>query len=170
MLDDFISNADALLKHGFIEADNRLDTYSEAVDNVKITAYGLYMFKELAFSFTYLDIICTDTGVFSEETSNYLVEAANKEYSLFLHNERTERVKTRLERVEHFVKYLSEEEAREREAYSLGMPVQDMFTTKCRETFEEERERVLQSALRQGTGRRSRRSGRQPSGSRSSSA
>lgn len=149
MLDDLIHNADVLLKHGFIEADNRLDYYSDAVDSVKITAYGLYMFKELAFSFTYLDIICTDTGVFKEETSNYLVEAANNEYSLFLRNERTERVKTRLQRVEHFVNYLSEEEISERDRYSLGMPLEDMFTARCRATFEEERVRVLESARRQ---------------------
>jgi hypothetical protein len=68
MLDDFVNNADVLLKHGFIEADNRLDYYSDDVDKLKITAYGLYMYNELAFTFTYLDIICTDTGLFGEET------------------------------------------------------------------------------------------------------
>jgi hypothetical protein len=153
MLDDFIHNADVLLKHGFIESDNRVDSYSEAVDNIKITAYGLYMFKELAFSFSYLDIICTDTGVFKEETSNYLVEAANEEYALFLKNERTSRVKTRLARVEKIVAYFSEEEQREKELYALGMPDKDMFTTKCRKTFEEERGRVLESAIRQSNRR-----------------
>jgi hypothetical protein len=38
--------------------------------------------NDLAFYFTYLDLICTDCGVFNERVSNYLIEAAKKEYSL----------------------------------------------------------------------------------------
>src|SRR5690606_34927280 len=67
MLDDFVKNADILLKHGFVEANNRLDAYSDSVDSIKITSYGLYMFNELAYHFAYLDLVCTDTGVFSEQ-------------------------------------------------------------------------------------------------------
>ena len=138
-----------LLKHGFLEAENRLDAYEEAVDNVKITGYGLYMLKELHFVFSYLDIICTDTGVFSEEVSNFLTEAAKKEYTLFVKNERTERVRTRLDRVEHFIAYLSEEEKREREFYHLEIPDEELFTTKCSVSFASERQKVLASAQRQ---------------------
>jgi hypothetical protein len=79
MLDDFMRNTDLLLRHGFIEAENRLDTYSEDVDRVKITGYGAYMFNDLAFQFTYLDLVCTDTGIFVEQVSNYLLEAAREE-------------------------------------------------------------------------------------------
>ena len=64
MQSDFEDNLDVLLRHGFVESDNRLDLYSDSVDNVKITSYGIYMLSELAFYFTYLDLICTDCGIF----------------------------------------------------------------------------------------------------------
>ncbi|ADU36672.1 hypothetical protein [Variovorax paradoxus] len=149
MLDDFEKNTDTLLKHGFVEANNRLDAYSDSVDSVKITRYGTYMIEELAWNFTYLDLVCTDCGIFDEQVSNYLTEAAKEEYSLFLKGERVERVKVRLERVEEFIKYLEEEEKRERDLYSLGMPVEEMFTSKIRATFDGEKNRVLRSAKRQ---------------------
>ncbi|MBB5217575.1 hypothetical protein [Parapusillimonas granuli] len=149
MLDDFEKNTDILLKHGFIEANNRLDEYSSSVDSIKITRYGTYMIEELAWNFTYLDLICTDCGIYDEQISNYLTEAAKEEYSLFLRGERVERVKVRLARVEEFIKYLESDESRERELYSLGMPVEEMFTAKIRATFESEKSRVLRSAKRQ---------------------
>ena len=83
---------------------------------------------DLTVSNTYLDLVCTDTGVFSESVSNYLMEAARKEYNLFTRSQRFERVQTRLQRVEHFIDYLHEEERRERELYSLGMPEEEVFT------------------------------------------
>jgi hypothetical protein len=126
-----------------------LDAYSESVDSLKITSYGLYMFNALAYDFTYLDIVCTDCGVFSEEVSNYLIEAARQEYALFTHRDRVARVKVRLDRVEHFIHYLQEEEQRERELYSLGIPDDNMFTYKSLAAFEAEKGRVLASAQRQ---------------------
>ena len=92
--------------------------------------------------------MCTDTGVFSESVSNYLTEAARNEYNLFTRNERFERVQTRLQRVEHFIDYLHEEEKRERELYSLGMPEEEMFTYASKKAFVTERSRVLASAVK----------------------
>jgi hypothetical protein len=149
MLDDFTKNVDILLKHGFIEADNRLDCYSDSVDSLKITGYGLYMFNSLAHLFTYIDLICTDCGLYDESVSNYLVEAAKSEYALFIRSERVERVKTRLERVQQFISYLECEERRERELYGLGFPDEESFTFKCRTTFDVDRARVLASAEKQ---------------------
>jgi hypothetical protein len=149
MLEDFERNTDVLLRHGFVEANNRLDAYSAGVDSIKITRYGTYMIEDLAWNFTYLDLVCTDCGIFSERVSNYLTEAAKKEYSLFLSNERVERVQVRLDRVEEFIKYLEDEEARERELYSLGMPAVEMFTATIRESFDVEKRRVVKSAKRQ---------------------
>lgn len=149
MVDDFEKNTDILLKHGFIEANNRLDTYSENVDSVKITNYGIYMINELAFYFSYLDLICTDCGIYSEQTSNYLTEAAKKEYNLFNKGDRLSRVQVRLERVEEFINYLKTEEAREKEFYSLGMPEDEMFTFKAAVNFHPEKERVIKSAAKQ---------------------
>jgi hypothetical protein len=149
MLEDFTRTVDVLLRHGFIESDNRLDEYSDDVDSLKITGYGLYMFNTLAYTFTYLDLVCTDTGLFEETVANYLVEAAKTEYGFFTKNQRVLRVQARLARVEQFVSYLEREERRERETYSLAIADEDLFTFKCRETFENERTRVLSSAQRQ---------------------
>lgn len=149
MLDDFEKNTDTLLKHGFIEANNRLDEYSSSVDSIKITRYGTYMIEDLAWDFTYLDLVCTDCGIYDEQVSNYLTEAAKEEYSLFLKGERVRRVEVRLARVEEFIKYLEVEETRERDQYSLGMPTEEMFTAKIRATFNREKSRVLRSAKRQ---------------------
>lgn len=154
MAEDFERNVDILLKHGFIEANNRLDQYSSGVDSIKITGYGLYMVRELAYYFTYLDLICVDCGLFSEGTSNYLAQAARQEYSLFLNQNRIARIMVRLERAEEFLKYLEEEEMRERDAFSLAMPVEEMFTWQIRQGYEFEKVRVLKSAKRQKPTRR----------------
>ena len=146
MKDDFEENMNTLLKHGFIEANNRLDQFSSEVDQVKITNYGLYMIQDLAYFFTYLDLICTDCGVFSQKLSNYLTEAARKEYRMFSHGERFDRVNVRLERVEEFLNYLTDEELRERELYSLDMQETEMFTSKAKESYFRDKSRVLVSA------------------------
>ncbi len=149
MLEDLTANLDILLKHGFVEASNRLDRYTDEVDALKITNYGFYMLRELSSQFTYLDLICTDTGIYEESVSNYLVEAAKQEYKYFTSGVRLERVQLRLDRVEKFIAYLGEEEAREREAYSLNMPHEDMFTFRSTKAFEIEKRKVLTSAARQ---------------------
>ncbi|ELQ3329672.1 TPA: type I restriction enzyme HsdR N-terminal domain-containing protein [Pseudomonas aeruginosa] len=149
MIDDFEQNLDVLLKHGFIESNNRLDSYSDSVDSIKITSYGLYMLNDLAYYFTYLDLICTDCGIFNETTSNYLTEAAKTEYNHFLKGNRLERVKVRLERVKEFLEYIRSEELREKELYSLGMPDEEMFTSKAMLSFTKESTKVMRSAKRQ---------------------
>lgn len=156
MVDDFEKNVDVLLKHSFIESNNRLDSYSNEVDSIKVTNYGLYMINELAFYFTYLDLICTDCGMYVEKTSNYLCEAARKEYSLFSKRDRLQRVEVRLERAEHFIEYLCEEESREKELYSLEMPESEMFTYKIKCNFSSEKVRVMKSAKRQQSKKESR--------------
>jgi hypothetical protein len=65
MLDDFRMNLSIMLKHGLIESRNRLDCYSEHVDAIKVTAFGVYFLKELHMHFTYLDLVCVDCAIFS---------------------------------------------------------------------------------------------------------
>jgi hypothetical protein len=148
MLEDMQRNLDVLLKHGFVEASNRIDYFSEDVDSVKITPYGVYMLKELAYYFTYLDLVCMDCAVFDEEVSNYLSEAARREYELFIRRDRLMRVEVRLDRVERFIDYLGAEEARERDTFSLTMPEEEMFTFCARQAFDVEKAKVLASARR----------------------
>lgn len=149
MGEDFEKNIDTLLKHSFIESNNRLDKYTETVDSVKITNYGLYMINELAFSFVYLDLVCTDCGLFDESTSNYLAEAARSEFKHFNRGQSIERIQVRLDRVEKFIDYLYKEETKEKDAYCLEMPENEMFTFKMKEGFISEREGVLKSAKKQ---------------------
>jgi energy-coupling factor transporter ATP-binding protein EcfA2 len=149
MADDCVENLDLLLRHGLIESNNRLDYYTADVDQVKITSYGLYIVEDFAYIFAYLDLICTDCGIFDQEVGNYLLEAARTEYRHFTRGERIERVRVRLDRVEKFVDYLHAEELRERDFYSLGMPDDEMFTFKALELFKAEKGRVMKSAEKQ---------------------
>lgn len=149
MLEDCEKSIDVLLKHGVVESNNRLDSYSKEVDSLKITSYGAYMLRELPLTFTYLDLVCTDCGVFDEGTCNYLSEAAKSEYQLFLKNERVERVKVRVERVETFIRYLAREESREKELFRLTMREDEMFTFNMLSSFEAEKGNILRSARKQ---------------------
>lgn len=149
MLDDFVKNLDVLLRHGFVESNNRIDSYSESVDSVKITSYGLYMYDELAYNFSYLDLVCVDCGVFVEGVSNYMTEAAKREYNLFVRDDRVARVEVRVNRVSQFIKYLMLEERRERDLYSLGFPDNELFSYKAEHEFDIEQTRILSSARRQ---------------------
>lgn len=149
MVEDFERNVDMLLRHGLIESDNRLDHYTSSVEMIKITSYGSYTYEELSYYFTYLDLICTDCGIFSQPIASYLTEAALREYRHFMRRERSDRVQVRLGRVEKFIEYLREEEMREREMYSLGMPEEEMFSYKARTGFNSEKARVLRSLKKQ---------------------
>ncbi len=149
MPDDFTANVDVLLKHGFVEASNRIDIYTENVDAVKITNYGLYMLKSLFSDMTYLDLVSTDCGLYSELAANSIIEDARIEFGMFMRRERLQRVKIRVERVGNFIEYLAEEESREKQSYSLGMPEEDMFTYKIKRAYEFDKERVLESARKQ---------------------
>lgn len=149
MIEDFEDNLDVLLKHGFIESNNRLDHYSPSVDLIKITNYGLYIYQDLAFYFTYLDLICTDCGIFDPQISNYLAEAAKTEYALFNKREKAQRITVRLDRVERFLDYLYFEEDLERETYNLGMPKEEMFSFIAKQAFAKEKVAVARSAAKQ---------------------
>jgi GTPase SAR1 family protein len=149
MVDDFESNLDILLKHGFVESNNRLDAFSQDVDSIKITSYGQYMINDLAYYFTYLDLVCTDCGIFDEQVSNYLSVAATDEYRLFTQGERLERIQRRLERVNRFIAYLEYEERQERDLYSLEIRDDNLFTHKMRQTFSQDEPRIYESAKRQ---------------------
>ncbi|EIK2268901.1 hypothetical protein FXE51_15710 [Vibrio mimicus] len=149
MLEDFENNLDMLLKHGIIESNNRIDKFTIEVDSVKITNYGLYIIRELAHCFTYLDLVCTDVGLYDQRVSNYIAESSRTEYSLFSRNERLERVNTRLERANKFIEYLRTEELREKDTFSLDMPEKEMFTHKALSEFIDEKKRVMRSAKKQ---------------------
>lgn len=149
MAEDFVENLDLLLQHGFVEASNRLDEYTDSVDSIKITNYGMYMLTQLFCDLTYLDLVSIDCSLFSELTAQTVVEAARREFNLFIKRDRLDRVKVRLDRIQDFIVYLNDEEMRERETFSLGMPIDEMFTARIVQVYEAERPRVVESASRQ---------------------
>jgi hypothetical protein len=146
MVEDFEKNIDIFLKLDLVEANNRLDSYSHNVDSVKITNYGLYIFETLSSFFTYIELVSSDCGVFDESTASDIVLLSNEDFKLFRSRKRVERVKTRLNKAEVFIKYLAEEEQLELDFFGDH---NTRFMPNILESFKKEREGVLRSASRQ---------------------
>ena len=146
MVDDFEKNIDIFLKCDLVESNNRLDSYSHDVDSVKITNYGMYIFKTLSSFFTYIELVSSDCGVFNETTANDIVLLSNKDFKLYRSRKRIERVKARLDKAEAFIKYLSDEEELEINFFG-GDDIR--FMPKILESFQKERDAVVKSAARQ---------------------
>ena len=145
MLEDYESNLDMLLRFGLVEANNRLDAFSDDVDAIRITNYGAYMAQELSYYFAYLDLVCVDVGVFDETFANEIAVSANEDYRLFRSSEKLERVVKRLDRVKTFLEYLKAEEDAETVVY---MPQRYVacFSQIAIAKFESERKVILRSA------------------------
>ena len=146
MVDDFEKNIDIFLKWGLVEANNRLDSFSQDVDSVKITNYGLYIYETLSSFFTYLELVSSDCGMFNEGTANEIVSLSNEDIKLFRSRKRVERVEARLKKAQVFIEYLMDEEKNEADLYSNDIVC---FMPEIFRSFEKEREGVLRSAHRQ---------------------
>ena len=145
MLEDYEENLNILLRYGLVEANNRLDEYSEFVDEVRVSNFGIYMARELVFYFAYLDLICVDCAIFDESFAHYLADAANEDFRLYRNYERVERVNQRLNRVQGFLSYLEKEEDRESSIYDFVVS-ENRFSYRALKIFAEERPRILRSA------------------------
>ena len=145
MKEDCENHLNIFLNKGLIESSNRLEEYCQEIDQIKITAFGKYLYEFLCFDFSYLDLICLDCGIYKEELSNYLIESASKELK-FKHTGRMmDRIELRLERAKRFVEYLIEQE--EEEAREINLLSEDIkYSAKLLEIFEIESERVRASA------------------------
>ncbi len=143
--DDFEKNIDVFIRKGIIEVSNRLEEYSEKVDQVKITAFGEYILNFLAFNFAYLDLICLDCGLFDEQLNNKFVMIANKELEYYYSNNFMKRIKLRIERVEDFINYLGRKEREEITNLNLS-DEETVFSEKLKIVFEEEKGKILKSA------------------------
>lgn len=144
--EDFRVWIDALLSTNLIEASTRQDGYSDDIDAVKITAYGIFALRELSSYFTYIELASTDCGVRDEAVCNELVLLTNEEVALLSQKKKVERVRKRLAKASVFIDYLSREEAREREYF--GVTEGNDFMGDIREAFEKEQADVLKSARR----------------------
>ncbi len=143
MVEDLEKNLDVFLKWDLIESNNRVDFYCEAVDSLKITTYGLYIFNVLSSFFTYIELVSTDCGIFNEAKAHEMVELSNEDFRLFNARKRLERIRTRIAKAEAFISYLEAEE--EQELNFFG-PHFQRFTPKIRASFEIEKQEVLNSA------------------------
>lgn len=138
-------NIDLLLQRGYIESNNRLDLYSESIDKVRITDAGKYLLDFLYMDFTYIDLVCVDTPVYSEKLCNELVSYSSQEVDLYYKNLLRERIILRIEKTEKFISYLKEYELTELDRLGLINEVK-LFTPGIESHFNDEKERVLKSA------------------------
>ncbi|CAM3907814.1 type I restriction enzyme HsdR N-terminal domain-containing protein [Aquirufa aurantiipilula] len=142
---DCINNIDLFLEKGLIEANNRLEKFSEDVDQIKITALGNYIFKYLAFNFAYIDLISLDSGIYDESINNSFVKSAGKELQFYYERDFMSRIKLRIKRVREFIDYLCNIERQE--FLDLGLDSTEInFSTKLKESIEIQIKKVLNSA------------------------
>ena len=129
-IDDLKQSLDVLLKFRLVETSNMIDSYSDDIDELKITTYGYFLLKSIIKEFTYLELVSSSCGLFSEKFCNEIYEYSNDDFRLTqkLTHEKTkeeknpiiiERINKRILKVESFLNYLREEEKREKEKFSL---------------------------------------------------
>lgn len=152
MEEDQKAALDMLLRYGLIEANNRIDEYTDTIDSIRATAYGSHIFRDLSAAFTYLDLISTDTALFEARVCHDLTALALDEYAIWqafysVREKRIERVEKRIKKTTEFVEYLEREEEREAELYQLTP--EERFVPKMKLRLEEELEAVKRSATRQ---------------------
>ncbi len=135
------------MRNGLTESSNRLEQFDDKVDQIKITAYGHYVYNTLVFNFAYIDLVCLDSGVFDEELSNYLSRSANDESKLKQSNNILDRMDIRLERADKYIEYLQKQEEEEIILFNLDFN-EIRFSEKVRQSFNEEKIKVLNSAKR----------------------
>jgi hypothetical protein len=165
MRQDCESALDVLLRHGLVEANNRLDTYAVEkaggngkeliyADEIRITAFGNYMLEHLSRTFTYLEMVSLDCGLADEGLYHSFCRAAVAERSVGTATERKNRMTSRLDRASAFVAYLQREESREKGEFLLHDSEDMVFPLSV--AFEEDKKKALASAMKN--------IGRRPSG------
>jgi len=142
---DCIKTLELFLEKGIIEANNRLEIFSNEVNQVKISSLGNYIYEFLAFNFAYLDLVCLDCGNYDESFSNYLVKSANKEIGIYYNHDFMSRIELRIERVNSFLEYLQQVE--NQEFIDLGLAKDEIkYTDKIALGIALQIERIRKSA------------------------
>jgi hypothetical protein len=142
---DCVRHLELYLEKGMIEASNRLDKFSEDVNQIKLTALGDYVYESLAFNFAYLDLICLDCGIFDEALSNSLIRSAGRELHFYYEKDFMSRILLRIERVKEFIEYLTLFENQEFTDLNLDS-TEIRFTTKMKEMIYPQIESIILSA------------------------
>lgn len=110
---DAENHLDIFLSRGLIESSNRLEEYSEKVDQIKITAFGKYFVEKLCFDFTYIDLVSLDCGIYDESLYHSMIEEASQEMKYYTSGNYLDRIHLRIKRVESFINYLVNQEEKE---------------------------------------------------------
>lgn len=143
--EDCIAHLDLYLEKGLIEANNRLEKFSDNVNQIKITALGNYIFEYLAFNFAYIDLISLDSGIYDESLNNTFVKSAGKELKFYYERDFMSRIKLRIDRVRDFIEYLHKMENQEFLDLSLDSS-EIKFSSKLKSSIELQIKKVLNSA------------------------
>lgn len=157
MRQDCESALDVVLRHGLVEANNRLDSYfvekagtdgHELIyaDEIRITAFGIYMLEYLSRTFTYLELVSLDCGLADESLYHSFCKAAAAERIAGTSEERRARMMSRMERASAFVRYLQADEDREKSEFLLNDA--DGIMPSVAAAFEEDKGRALASAAK----------------------
>lgn len=142
--EDFRAWLDQLLASNAVEASTRQDSYTDDIDQVKITAFGLFVLRELPSFFTYLELVATDCGIRDESACNELVRLTNEEVQLMNRGIRLKRVERRIEKAREFSRYLAKEE--EWEINYMNLHDEQKFMPEIINNLEAEIEQVMRSA------------------------
>ena len=133
------------LEKGIIEANNRLETFSEKVNQIKITSLGNYIYEYLAFNFAYIDLICLDCGIYDESIANSLVKSAGKELDLYYSRDFMSRIELRIKRAKEFLEYLKRMEEQEFKDLNLDS-TEICFTKKLEQSLTKQFDIIKKSA------------------------
>lgn len=142
---DCEKNLSLFLEKGIIEANNRLETFSEKVNQIKITSLGNYIFEYLAFNFAYIDLVCLDCGIYDEALANSLIKSAGKELTLYYSRDFMARIQLRIKRTKEFLEYLKKMEEQEFKDLNLDS-TEICFSKKLEQSLVKQFDRIMQSA------------------------
>jgi len=147
MQEDFDSAIHFLIEFKLIESSIKVDSFVPEVENIKITPFGIYFLKQLIFSFTYIDLVCTDCHFYNEGIAGYISRSANEEYELFDNKQRGYRLIKRVQKTNKFIEYLLNQEADENTEYNI--PQHFKVTIDLKSQYEKDISKLKKSALRQ---------------------
>jgi hypothetical protein len=147
---------DVMLRHGILEADNRLDSLRVEksgcpgeyiyADSVRLTAFGSHMLEVLCKAYTYLELVSFDTGVESESLCHEFVTLARKERARISEKDRKGRLLSRISRVSRFADYLYKQEQSEQVEFAIEDS--QLIVPNLRNALLNDLRRVRQSAER----------------------
>src|ERR1035441_10543934 len=140
---DLAITLDRLLTKQLVEVNTRSTESVVGSSHIRITSAGWYYAGFFVERFVYLDLVLQDTPLNDASLEKLLRESVYQVDNLSGRDEeKRERVRVRLNRVQHFLEYLDHEEMGERDHFGLEMfkgPLSTKFMPRTIEWFEKDR-------------------------------